>query len=401
MVGFLNTLDIEKERRLSRPLVGYLRWRAAMLPHLDLQSSSIRSILLVELTHLGDFLSALPAVAAIRCSFPHARVRLLVRAQHQELAAMAVAGIAVTGIDGLPSLAAVARSIKYGRSYTCDIACSLGPGRLNGLTVLLSGSPRMAGYLECIPEKAPFLRQNRLDAFGLPSPVDVVYGDEPLATRAGKVCRLLGIGETKDPFPLSLPEKVKKWHSRAMHLSDVPGDARPLVVMHPFAGWKHRALPPATLLQVVRRLLDVSDGNVVLIGGRGDAAALESMRCGLNAGTRVATVASTDLVATAVIVQRAACFVGTDSGPLHLAAALGVPVIGLYGPAEPRLTRPFSESDALFTGLYHRLECSPCSQKNCIRPEDSCMHMITVDETVHAVMTRLALPRREGALPRA
>jgi ADP-heptose:LPS heptosyltransferase len=81
-----------------------------------------------------------------------------------------------------------------------------------------------------------------------------------------------------------------------------------------------------------------------------------------------------DWAGSASVISHAAAFVGTDSGPLHLASALGSHVVGLFGPAAPKFTAPPRPGRK---DLFSELPCSPCDQHQCVLPEASCMSRIS------------------------
>ena len=82
-----------------------------------------------------------------------------------------------------------------------------------------------------------------------------------------------------------------------------------------------------------------------------------------------------------VLLDRATLVVGNDSGLIHIAAACGTPVIGLYG---PQLPERFGPGSARSIALHHRVDCCPCAQRICVRPEDPCVNLITLEEVVSA-----------------
>jgi ADP-heptose:LPS heptosyltransferase len=84
----------------------------------------------------------------------------------------------------------------------------------------------------------------------------------------------------------------------------------------------------------------------------------------------------------AKIIAGAKLFIGSDSGPLHLAAAVGTPSVGLFGPASPEITGPLVTMNSY---LYKKVECSPCNQKDCVRKWNPCISLISVDEVFEAV----------------
>ena len=74
--------------------------------------------------------------------------------------------------------------------------------------------------------------------------------------------------------------------------------------------------------------------------------------------------------------------IGGDTGPLHLAAALGLPVVGLYGPTPPSRNGPFTEKKEI---IYHALPCSPCWKRICKDKNNECMDSIQVEEVMKSV----------------
>jgi ADP-heptose:LPS heptosyltransferase len=87
------------------------------------------------------------------------------------------------------------------------------------------------------------------------------------------------------------------------------------------------------------------------------------------------------------IAQKAALYVGNESGPLHIAAISGVPTIGLYGPGEPTVFYPYGPKTAV---LHHVLECNPCDQVHCVHPENPCINRITLMEVFEKVESFLS-----------
>jgi ADP-heptose:LPS heptosyltransferase len=81
----------------------------------------------------------------------------------------------------------------------------------------------------------------------------------------------------------------------------------------------------------------------------------------------------------AALASRAVCFIGNESGPMHIAAAMKIPVIGLFGPGEPHTFSPFGPRA---TYLHHRLPCNPCDQIHCVQPHNPCINLIEVDEVL-------------------
>lgn len=79
----------------------------------------------------------------------------------------------------------------------------------------------------------------------------------------------------------------------------------------------------------------------------------------------------------AALVSMASIFIGNDSGPLHIAAIANIPVVGLFGPCPPVTFYPYGEKSRY---VHHVLDCNPCDQIHCVRPDNPCIDLVTVEE---------------------
>ena len=106
-------------------------------------------------------------------------------------------------------------------------------------------------------------------------------------------------------------------------------------------------------------------------------------------------IGRTDLRQLAGILGRCAAFVSNDSGAMHLAAAVGLPVTAIFGPTNERVTAPLGDHDV----ILHDVFCRPCMLRDC--PIDHrCMKRITSDEVFNAVVARLAAAEAPAARAR-
>ena len=80
-------------------------------------------------------------------------------------------------------------------------------------------------------------------------------------------------------------------------------------------------------------------------------------------------------------------FLCNESGPMHVAAAVGLPVVALFGPNLPDLHRPYGDNHQVL--MAPDVPCRPCAQTVCIRPNQWCMDMISVEEVIQAVENKL------------
>jgi heptosyltransferase-3 len=168
----------------------------------------------------------------------------------------------------------------------------------------------------------------------------------------------------------------------------------PYIVVHATARWERRRWPAERFVRLIGKLREATGRAFVLVSSREDAPLVEPILASFSGIRGVQWVAPASLVETAVLVDGADLYVGNDSGPLHLAAALGVPCVGLFGPASPELTAPRSPS---IVPLYRKVACSPCDQTGCPHASALCMEAISVDDVAQTILHALRPPSRSSA----
>lgn len=122
----------------------------------------------------------------------------------------------------------------------------------------------------------------------------------------------------------------------------------------------------------------------VIVGGRSDMALADEIYA-LSGGRAVSLAGKTSLKELAAVIRRAKFLVTADSGPMHIAAALNVPVLAVFGPTSPARTGPYGK---MHTIIRSDLPCSPCyRRKPC---EDwKCMSGITAESVLNVIMTKM------------
>ena len=159
----------------------------------------------------------------------------------------------------------------------------------------------------------------------------------------------------------------------------------PLVGFAPGAAYGHaKRWPPDRVAQVIARL-NASGVTGVLVGAPDDRHTGRAIESSLPAGSRVANlIGRTTLRELVGVVSRCAAFVSNDSGAMHIAAALGVPLTAIFGPTDERATAPAGQADVILRQVF----CRPCMLREC--PIDHrCMKRIDVDSVLHSVMAHL------------
>ena len=167
----------------------------------------------------------------------------------------------------------------------------------------------------------------------------------------------------------------------------------PIVGFAPGAAYGHaKRWPPERVAEVIARL-SARGATCILVGAAGDRDAAREIESSLPTEARVVNlIGRTDLRLLAGVLAQCDAFVSNDSGAMHLAAALGVPVTAIFGPTDERVTAPLGDHDV----LMHQVFCRPCMLRDC--PIDHrCMKGITPDAVFGAVAARLDAQAGEGS----
>ena len=161
---------------------------------------------------------------------------------------------------------------------------------------------------------------------------------------------------------------------------------RPLVGFAPGAAYGHaKRWPPARVAQVIGRLSERGVTSV-LVGAKEDRDTGRAIESSLPQGARVIDlIGRTSLRELVGVMSRCAAFVSNDSGAMHVAAALGVPLTAIFGPTDDRVTSPAGKADILRREVF----CRPCMLREC--PIDHrCMKRIDADSVIQSVTGHLA-----------
>lgn len=336
--------------------------------------SDVRSLLCVELTRMGDVISMLPALQALKKRISHARLNVAVDWKYKPLFRFApyVENVFAyknsTNPNGFLRVLASLLGSKY------DLVCSMSPSYRNALLTLLLRARAKVGYLTPRDSLTLFLHTAKVEGRCIMPFTSLEYNRENIYERSLKICKTLGIPTDDGHRFLQIPDN--DFLSLQSKLIEKGFDiTQSYVVIHPFGGWEFRHWSLEETAILIDRFLE-SGKKVALIGGDSERKLGEKICSLVRDPGPIWKAFGLPLDELAVLLKNAKIFIGTDSGPLHLAAALSTPSLGLYGPAHPKYTAP----SQLSAHLFKQVECSPCEQRECVRPENPCMYLISAEE---------------------
>jgi ADP-heptose:LPS heptosyltransferase len=193
------------------------------------------------------------------------------------------------------------------------------------------------------------------------------------------VASALGDEDPRASFLLPLTESDRQWARDA--LAVVP---RPRLILNLGARWLTKRWPPAHFAEVARRAATDLGAGLVVVGSGEDRSLSAELRHHLGPLRLVDLSGRTTLLQLAALAAQSDLFLSNDTGPLHLAAAAGAAVVGIYTCTNPFLTGPYGPQAA---AVQSCMWCAPSFRKKCSRLE--CMAEVSPDRVWNAVKPRL------------
>jgi len=189
-----------------------------------------------------------------------------------------------------------------------------------------------------------------------------------------KIASALGCDTRNVVFPLPPSTGVSE------NVKEIRGSLGDYAVLVPGARWDTKIWPAASF-GVLASLLPLKS---VVIGGSADQGRAEEI-VRISAGRALSVAGGTSLQELVELMRTARCVVTNDSGPMHIAAALGIPVVAIFGPTSPARTGPYGLRHVI---LKSERGCAPCFKRHC--PDVQCMRDITVDMVLEKTKGLLA-----------
>ncbi len=328
-----------------------------------------------------------PVIAAIRHHFPDASLTYLVEpaaepvVRHNPHLDHVLIAERPRGLRRLLYDVALARRLRRMRF---DLAIDFHGGPRSAWLTRATGAPRRIGY--ALPnrrwaytERVPWTRALVPPRHSVENQFELVA---PLGIRPPSAGRP----------PLEMPADAVAAAAVERRLRDAGVSPQTLiVVIHVSAGNPFRRWPPAHFAQVAAALASDDRTKRIIITsgpserGAADAIAADAQARAGEAADRILRCGEFDLSELRVLAERAALYVGGDSGPLHIAATTDVPIVALFGPTLPERSMPWRGTDARAVAVdVGPLACRPCHQRHCVPGDFRCLTQLAPDRVLAA-----------------
>jgi len=329
-----------------------------------------RKILVIKPSSLGDVVHSLPFLYSLSQRFPFAKIHWVI--------AKGLEGI----LEGNPmvsklwiinkdrwknmgritgTLAEIGLLVKGLKDEAYDVAIDLQGLMRSGLIAKATGAPMRIGFKEAREGSALFYTHK-------------VEGGRDIhaVDRYLKVMRALG-GDTEEvQFPMPLIRESEK-------IQHLRSDMQEYIVIVPGARWETKKWP-AENFEALVSLLKIKS---VIVGGSAERSLSEKIQQ-QSKGKALSLAGETDIMDLIWLIRGAKCVITNDSGPMHVAAACGIPVVAIFGPTNPARTGPYGTKNVI---IKSSLACAPCYKRKC--GDLKCLKGILVQQVFEAVTEAL------------
>ncbi|SEO72850.1 glycosyltransferase family 9 protein [Propionispora vibrioides] len=338
---------------------------------------SYRNILIVKLSAIGDVIHALPVAHALKQCYPEARITWVVEKPAYDLLTNNPDIDEIIVFDK-PKFKSIGGLLRHGpgfakelKQHHFDLSIDLQGLFKSGMISWLSGARERLVYCNA-REGSDFLGRKVCGPFA----------DGHVVNRYLDVVRSLGCQVDAPVFPIEITEEEA---GQALAIAKHSGlDVQnSYVILAIGANWPNKCWPVSRFAELADRLYE--DGVIpVVIGGAKETTAFAEMQAIMRIPP-VNMIGKTTLKQLAYLIRRSQAFVGGDTGPMHLAAATGAPVVALYGPTDANRNGPFGSGHK---AIIIDRDCAGCWQRQCPKSMD-CLEQILVVEVYNSLQAIL------------
>ena len=339
-----------------------------------------KRILVVKLDHLGDVLLATPVFSNLRQAYPNAELHALTGAWSRVV------------LEKHPDVNEVLE-------YNSPTFCRTGPPtplretfrlyqqlhrQKYDLLVELRSDWRIVCFalLRIAPKRLDRAASQVANKLGFPQ-----FTGTHETTRNLDVLHKAGIPTPIQTTTFAVTAADERWVSDFLTTLQIDSE-RPLIALHPGSPIQIKRWMPERYAELADWLIARKRAQILFVGVKDEIPIITEIQ-GLMQSASINIAGKTTLTQLASILPQCNVFIGNDSGPMHLAAAVGTRTIGLYGPGDP--TR-FGPVGAMCQTIRRKTDCPPCPDTACRFGEDGCMSTIRVTDVIQVLESAQYLP---------
>ncbi len=351
-----------------------------------------KKILIIRLSAVGDVIRTLPAVKAIKASDPSASITWVVEEPSKTFLESQPEIDEVLLFprrrwsEGMKSPQGCVRTIQEVyfffrdlRAKRFDLVLDFHGILKSGILSFLSGSPQRVGFERKSSKEGNFLFSN----------IKVKLPETRISRFERNFSLLTGIGLDASPkfYPLFIPDRDQE--SIRAFLNSLGSLRHPIIAIHPGTSAKtnYKRWFFDQYARLADRLVRELHATILLTWGPGELEWVESIKRCMEEPSFLGPQTHS-LTQLGAVYQSCDLFIGGDTGPMHIASLMGIPVVVIYGPTDPVLNEPFGPHKKVIKNVG----CNPCRDRSCKKLK--CLEEITVDDVFKA--TREVLEEKRG-----
>lgn len=340
------------------------------------------NILIVKLSAIGDVIHTLPSLSALRRLYPEADITWVIEEAASDIIKdnpclnRTIVFHRKRWAKDIKKLRQLNRTVKEIKSFITtlrkrkyDLIIDFHGLFKSSLIVLLSGGKRRLGYDSMQELSGLFLNEKIPEDMG-----------KHAVDRYLDLLRYLSADTTRKEFLIPIQKENRDRVERLLKKYNVDISER-FMAVNPVALWETKLWEDAKFAELCDRITEELKTKVIFTGGS-SSGMIEHIQS-LMVSPSVNLGRQTTLKDLAYLYKSASLVITPDSGPMHIAAAVGTPVVALFGPTDPSRTGPCGEGHVV---VRKEMPCSPCFLKKC--STNKCMKEITVGEVFLAVKQR-------------
>lgn len=345
-----------------------------------------RNVLCVRLDAMGDVLMTTPAIRALKEATPGRRITLLTSPAGAAVSSMLPDVDACWTYESPWMKASPARASSRADLDMIERLRSAGFDAAVIFTVF-SQNPLPAAmlcYLADIPLRLAHCRENpyRLLTDWVPDPEAGAAGRHEVRRQLDLVAKV-GARPSQERLSLRVPDPARRQVTRLLHSLGIEPSTR-WVVVHPGASAPSRRYAPDGFAEAARRLAVESGCRVVFTGDASERDLIESVRSKMGVPSH-SLAGELGLAELSALIERAPLLIANNTGPAHIAAAVGTSVVDLYALTNPQHTPWLVPSRV----LNHDVPCQPCYKSVCPEVHHHCLQLVRPGEVVRAALDLL------------
>ena len=293
---------------------------------MDTNAASLRHVAIVRLSALGDVTLLLPVIETLKRAAPQARITWITGSLAYQL------------LEGYPGVEFIVFDKSRGLRAYLDLRRRLQGRRFDALLAMQASWRANFIYpLISAPVKIGFDRVRARDGQWLFTNRRIRFAHQHLLDSFFAFLGALGIEERVIEWNLPITGADRSWAA-----ARVPREHAPVLAVNPGASKAEREWPVERMIEVIRAAQSRWGAHVILTGGPGvrEQSAGATIMAAVSTGI-VNLIGATTPKKLAAVLARADCLLAPDTGPVHLAGAVGTPVVGLYAVASPQLSGPY------------------------------------------------------------